>query len=88
MNNINLTQSSLENSNVGEGINQNTITMENFMYQNEYREMSVNEKIAFLYTQLHKSISTMDSLIDGMMQRHEADFISAYRVINVMLTVM
>jgi hypothetical protein len=42
--------------------------------------MNINEKISFLYGHLHKSINTMDTLIDGMMQRHEADFISAYRV--------
>ena len=76
---INLTQSSLENTGVE---NTNAITIENFMYTNQYREMSVNEKISFLYGQLHKSINTMDVLIDGMMQRHEADFISAYRVIK------
>lgn len=41
--------------------------------------MTTNEKISFLYGQLHKSINTMDMIVDGLMQRHEADFISAYR---------
>lgn len=44
--------------------------------------MTTNEKISFLYGQLHKSINTMDMIVDGLMQRHEADFISAYRVLT------
>jgi hypothetical protein len=48
--------------------------------------MTTNEKISFLYGQLHKSIDTMDMIVDGLMQRHEADFISAYRVLTSLLT--
>ena len=47
MNSINLTQSSLENANAVEG--SNAITIENFIYNNEYRDMTINEKISFLY---------------------------------------
>jgi len=41
--------------------------------------MSSDEKIPFLNGHLNKSINRIDNLIEAMMQKHEADFISAYR---------
>jgi hypothetical protein len=41
--------------------------------------MSQMEKIPYLYGLLNKSVKKVDTLVEGMMQKHEADFISAYR---------
>jgi uncharacterized protein YlxW (UPF0749 family) len=41
--------------------------------------MTQNEKIPYLYGLLNKSVRKVDILIEGMMHKHEADFISAYR---------
>jgi len=41
--------------------------------------MTQIERIPYLYSLLGKSVNMVDKLIEGMMQKHEADFISAYR---------
>lgn len=41
--------------------------------------MTQMEKIPYLYGLLNKSVKKVDTLVEGMMQKHEADFISAYR---------
>jgi hypothetical protein len=41
--------------------------------------MTQMEKIPYLYGLLNKSVRKVDILIEGMMQKHEADFIAAYR---------
>jgi hypothetical protein len=41
--------------------------------------MSQLERIPYLYSLLGKSVTMVDKIVEGMMQKHEADFISAYR---------
>ena len=41
--------------------------------------MTQIERIPYLYSLLGKSVNMVDKIIEGMMQKHEADFISAYR---------
>ncbi len=46
----------------------------------KYQEMDGESKVKFVHDKLLTQISNMDEIIDEMLQRQEADFLSAYRV--------
>jgi hypothetical protein len=62
-------------------VEQESVDASNLEFQQHYRNLSAPEKVVYLNDQINKSVINMDKLIDGMLQKQEVDFISAYRVL-------